>query len=448
MPPLRQGKSSWKHQLEYVFYRFSEGVLSLLPARAVDAGGRILGSLAWHVARGLRGVVRRNILVAWGETKDDAELKILSKKIFQHNTSNMLGAIRCSVMPSKRMQQFVEMEGGDGFAEALARGKGAILVLAHMGNWEILARLDQLVPQGIACGAMYRPLNNPLMDALVKRRRQASGTQLFAKKEGFTDALNLLRTGGALGILADQHAGNSGELCPFFGRLTSCSPLPSLLQRRTGAAVFHAAVIRTASARWKVTIFPHAESPVSTASIMRGIETTLNLSPADGFWFHERWKMPHKKPLGLQNRRGERFANARSQQVLVILSADPLVRAASIEPLQELIQARPHLRFYLSHAETLEPRDRVFVLDPSIPLTEVCSQWETQHRLPLDMILHLDRPHQLSKRLSAPVIAGYGANPIFTHGIKKEPSVYDHAAWQKLLEKLGFVIAVEPASNS
>lgn len=438
MPHLHQGKTSWKHQLEYSIFRFSEVVLRLLPARFVDFSGRLLGSLAWHLAVGLRRVVWRNIMVAWGETSTDEELKILSKKIFQQNVANMLGAIRSSVMPLEKMQKFVELEGAEEFGESLlTEKKGAILVLAHMGNWEILARLSQLVPAGVTCGAMYRPLNNPLVDGLVKKRRQDSGTKLFAKKEGFAEAIQLLRSGGALGILSDQHAGNSGELCPFYGRLTSCSPLPSLLQRRTGAAVFHAAVMRTGPARWKVKIFRHSENPVSTASIMRGIEATINLSPADGFWFHERWKLPHKKPLGLQNRRGARSLNDRSQQILVVMSDDTLLREQSLPALQALVNARPNLRFYLTVPAPIVGEQRVFFLNPADSMTTSLQSWEKVNRLPLDMILVLDRP-QRHRDLNAPVVAGFGHQKHFTHGVKAEPEIYDTQAWFSLLAQLGF----------
>ena len=65
---------------------------------------------------------------------------------------------------------------------------------------------------------------------------------MFDRKEGFQEAIKLLRGGGAIGILSDQHAGDQGLWVPFFGKLASTSPLPALLAKRTGAVLVGMAV--------------------------------------------------------------------------------------------------------------------------------------------------------------------------------------------------------------
>ena len=64
-----------------------------------------------------------------------------------------------------------------------------------------------------------------------------SGSSCSTAAEGFQKAIQVLRGGGMIGILSDQHAGDHGLWTPFFHRLASTSPLPGLLRQthRRGA---------------------------------------------------------------------------------------------------------------------------------------------------------------------------------------------------------------------
>src|SRR5207244_10279490 len=96
-----------------------------------------------------------------------------------------------------------------------------------------------------------QPLGNRFIDKHVRELRGRAGVELFDRHEGFQKAIELLRGGGAIGILSDQHAGDHGLWTPFFGRLASTSPLPALLAKRTGAALIAATIFTKGKARWR-----------------------------------------------------------------------------------------------------------------------------------------------------------------------------------------------------
>ena len=85
--------------------------------------------------------------------------------------------------------------------------------------------------------SVYQGLGNRFIDAHVRRTRSQTGLELFDRHDGFEPVIELLRSGGGVGVLSDQHAGDHGIWTPFFGRLASTSPLPALLARRTRAAM-------------------------------------------------------------------------------------------------------------------------------------------------------------------------------------------------------------------
>jgi lipopolysaccharide heptosyltransferase II len=133
--------------------------------------------------------------------------------------------------------------------------------------------------------------------------------ELFDRKDGFQPVIDLLRSGGGVGVLSDQHAGDHGLWTPFFGRLASTSPLPGLLAKRTRAAVIAAAVYTAGRARWRMVFterFDQTGASVATltSKINEVIEQQIRLAPEDWFWVHNRWKTPQPNFLLARYKRG------------------------------------------------------------------------------------------------------------------------------------------------
>ena len=108
------------------------------------------------------------------------------------------------------------------------------------------------------------------------------------------------RTPIALGILADQHAGDRGLWLPFLGRECSCTSAPALFALRYHAVLTTLICFRTGLARWRVEV----GGPISTrepdgtarsveavtVDINRAFEEAIRRDPANWFWVHRRWK--------------------------------------------------------------------------------------------------------------------------------------------------------------
>jgi lauroyl/myristoyl acyltransferase len=54
----------------------------------------------------------------------------------------------------------------------------------------------------------------------------AAGADGYEKARRGPRSVTVLRNGGMLGVLIDQHAGDKGVWTPFFGRLASTTPFP------------------------------------------------------------------------------------------------------------------------------------------------------------------------------------------------------------------------------
>jgi heptosyltransferase II len=184
-----------------------------------------------------------------------------------------------------------------------------VLVLSHLGTWEVFAQLMPKFVGFVRNASVYQGLGNRFIDEHVRRTRSQTGLELFDRHDGFEPVIELLRSGGGVGVLSDQHAGDHGVWTPFFGRLASTSPLPALLAKRTRAALIAAGVYTTGRARWRMVFterFDQTGASVAalTSKINEVIEQQIRRAPEDWFWVHNRWKTPDPNFLLANYKRG------------------------------------------------------------------------------------------------------------------------------------------------
>ena len=85
---------------------------------------------------------------------------------------------------------------------------------------------------------VVRPLDNPLIDGLVERRRALSGNRLIYKKDFARTILKALAANEAVGILIDQNASpDAGVFVDFFGMPACAGTGFAKIAAHSGAAV-------------------------------------------------------------------------------------------------------------------------------------------------------------------------------------------------------------------
>lgn len=280
----------WKWRLEWLAQTGMEKLAGLLPGPFVFRAGEVLGGLAYHFMGSRRRIVLRNLRIAFYGEKELPELRSMVRETFRRTGANLFSALHSTGLTAEQVSGIVELENPERVSDALTRGPGVVLMPSHMGNWEILTRINRKFPPGHANGAFYRPLNNPLLDDRVLAQREAEGCRLFSKRDSFHQATAFLRDGGILGILADQRVGTQGELVRFFGRLTRASPLPGLLARRSKTEVLAMSLATVSPGKWRAR-YHELNGKIGTASCMEAIERAIKTSPLDYFWLQERWKV-------------------------------------------------------------------------------------------------------------------------------------------------------------
>jgi lipopolysaccharide heptosyltransferase II len=295
-------------RLVYILALAVLGLVRRLPLACCFVVGQAGGALMWLILPGYRRLARENLTIAFGRELSPLQIRRLVFKHFTTLGANVVSAIKIPAMARDAIDCIAKTENFDLIRQNIAKGRPALLAINHIGNWELYAQLAYKAP-GARLGTVYQALHNTLIDDLVNDDRRRLGVITFDRKQGFHGPLALLREPGILGVLVDQHAGNSGLWTPFFGRLCSTSPLTATLAIRTNAAVLPVAIFTEGFAKWRVVVSEEVPWTAGnhdqlTLDINKALEKQIRTSPADWFWVHNRWKTPDPNFLLENTKRG------------------------------------------------------------------------------------------------------------------------------------------------
>ncbi len=293
----------------YLFYRAALVLITALPLRAVFSIGKGIGFLAWLFLPSYRRLACRNVEIAFGEEKSAQEKARIVRRHFPRLGANLLSGMKLNTMPLEEVSKRVATEGTEEVHRILREGRPVVFALSHMGNWELFAQIFPLHFTDTRLGTVYQRLGNPYLERFVREQRSRFQVELFDRSKGFAEAIRLLRSGGMIGILSDQHAGDHGLWTPFFDRLASTSPLPGLLSRRTGAALIAASLYTVGPGQWRIAFRPAGDAlndsvETLTAKANQLIADEIRRAPEDWFWVHNRWKTPRPNWLLQKYKRG------------------------------------------------------------------------------------------------------------------------------------------------
>lgn len=285
---LRGARQTFIRPLEAAIMLSLYGVARLLPLALASAimGGLfgLIGPLTPWQSR-----ARRNLALAIPELGTGEQSRVLAG--MWRNFGRVIGEFP----HVHRMVSLgrIEFEGQEHLHGLDA---GAILIGAHIGNWELgpYAALDA----GHKVAAIYRPLNNRLLAGLLERRQANYGGDIFRKgREAALGMVSALRKGQVMCLLVDQQL-REGMPVPFFGHPAQTSISHVKLAIRKKVPLMYMRTERIDASRFRVTISPPIALPdadddatiLAVASqINAEIETWIRAAPEQWFWPHRRW---------------------------------------------------------------------------------------------------------------------------------------------------------------
>lgn len=176
-------------------------------------------------------------------------------------------------------------------------GKGLVVVSAHYGNWEI--GIHSASVAGFQPAGIYKPMRNPVVEAIVTRRRAFlyDGGLHVPSSETPRKIIAWVRSGNALAILADLREARGADVA-FFGRPARSTTFPALVARLLDAPLVVGRVTRLEGANFRVTSevidVPRtadrdADVLAATQALQTVFERWIRERPEQWFWGMRRW---------------------------------------------------------------------------------------------------------------------------------------------------------------
>jgi len=276
-------------------------LICLLPVPVLLRLGEGIGGLAGRLWQKRRYVVRVNLKLCFPQLEGAA----LEREIDAHFRALGAGIFEACLAwwaSDARLRKYLDVVGLEHLDAAMAGGTGVLLLTGHFTTLELCARR---IAMERPFHAMYRPLNNPLVDYVMHHWRQARAGLPALPRDDLRALVKALRQGRAIWYAPDQTLDfRNSVFVPFFGvpalTITATSRLAQM-----GRAKVVPYFPERANGRYRVTFgpalenFPGPDETADAARINRVIEAGIRHAPAQYFWVHRRfkWRPPGEKDV-------------------------------------------------------------------------------------------------------------------------------------------------------
>jgi Kdo2-lipid IVA lauroyltransferase/acyltransferase len=297
-----------RFRLEYALAWSVVKAIGALPRSLARSAGIALGQLIYVLHGKLRRVGMRNLAMALPEKSVHERRKIV-RGVFTSLGRQFAEICLFPRYARENVSRIVTYDGFENFDRASERGKGVLFLTAHLGGWELSAFAHSLY--GHPLHFVMRPLDNPYLDALVRRYRTTYGNTPILKDDPVRELLRAMKAGATVGILMDTNmTPPEGVFVDFFGIPACTASGLARIALRTDAPVVPGFTIWDPVLRkYRLRFDPavklirtgdnDADILANTQLFTKTIEDFVRRYPDQWLWVHRRWKTrpPGQPPL-------------------------------------------------------------------------------------------------------------------------------------------------------
>ena len=290
----------WKkiqHRIEYFFLQGFILLTWMVSLKTILLVADCLGWFVFSVLRVRRVVVLDNLARAFPE-KSNEERLVIAVRCYKNFCKMMFEYIRFPLLDKETVFSLCSVEGLEHFDWALERGKGAVLVGGHFGNWEFMGAA--LAQMGYPISFLVGEQHNKFVDDMMNEHRRVMGIRIIHMGIAVRGVIRTLRSNRFVALLSDQDARSEGIFVDFFGRPSSTHQGPAVFALKTGAPIIFGSAIRLPYGRHRLVIdrlcFDHLEGITQenirevTQAYTSLLERWIRDYPDHWFWMHRRWK--------------------------------------------------------------------------------------------------------------------------------------------------------------
>ncbi len=283
-------------KLIYYLIRF----LGILPLWLIHGLGHVIGWLLYRIPNRERHTARVNLRLCFPELALIERDKML-RLVLRENVITLLEMPAVWFGDTQRWLDRLDMRQVRAEIESLlAQGRGLIVAMPHLGNFEISAHFFGSI--GPATG-LYRPPRKQGLEAVMLegRNRPGKNRMVATDRQGIKALYKALEANEMIVILPDQQpkarTGGVGVFAPFFQVPALTMTLVNRFARKTGAPVYFVSFVRIPEKPgYRVVGLPATDeiadrdSIVAASALNQGVEASVRLYPHQYQWTYRRFE--------------------------------------------------------------------------------------------------------------------------------------------------------------
>ncbi len=227
--------------VNYVLYRVGQFITFHLPLKIAYGLAVFFSDVHYIFADKDRARVKGNLKAIFPD-KSEKEILKIRIRTFRNFAKYLVDFFRFSRLNEEYVRKNIKVEGKNYFDQVLSEGKGAIMMSAHIGNWELGAVVIALL--GYPFWIVALPHKDKNVDKFFNHQRESKGVKVIPLGRAAGQCMRVLKNNEFVALVGDRDFTKNGIILDFFGKPTVLPIGPAFFALKTGASILPGFMIR------------------------------------------------------------------------------------------------------------------------------------------------------------------------------------------------------------
>lgn len=227
--------------LNYLLYRIGQFIALHLPLKLGYKIAVFCSDAHYIFADKDRRAVKENLKAIFPE-KSDREIRRIRIRVSRNFAKYLVDFFRFEKLDEEYIKNNIRIENIHYFQEALSRGKGVIVLTAHLGNWELGGVVIAL--SGYPFWVVVLAHKDKRVDNFFNSQRESRGIKVIPLGRAVRKSLDVLKENKILALVGDRDFSEKGMILDFFGKPALFPEGPAALALKTGASIVPGFMLR------------------------------------------------------------------------------------------------------------------------------------------------------------------------------------------------------------
>ena len=281
-----------RYLFEYISIVILFGLFKLLGYKISSEVGYLLGKTFGQFFRSKK--IIKNNLIKFDNSLSPEKIKKITSEMWGNYGRILSEYPYISNFRKGDLDKYIKIENIEKLEE-IKKGQPVIFISAHFSNFELMAMVIEKA--GVNLSAIYRPLNNKMVNSIMEplRKKYICKNQIKKGINGLRESLKFFKQGTSIAIMIDQRV-SEGEKINFFDHPAFTTTIPAQFVKKFGCKIQPVHIERHNKINFKITfdeqifIEENVDETLISLKLNQWLEKKIRKNPSQWIWSHDRWK--------------------------------------------------------------------------------------------------------------------------------------------------------------